>query len=206
MKVVLVNGSPNEKGCTYRALEEIEKVLNSEGIDTEIFYLGKKAISGCIGCGACLKTGECFMDDIVNTFLDKAKDADGFIFGSAVHYASATGFLIPFMDRVFYGKARIFKNKPAACVVSCRRGGATATFDQINKYFAYSNMPIVTSQYWNMVHGRCYEDVEKDLEGLQTMRSLAKNMSWMLKCIEAGDKAGVDRPKYEKIVLTDFIR
>lgn len=206
MKVLLVNGSPNKKGCTYRALEEIEKELNENGIDTEIFYLGNKAISGCIGCGSCLKTGKCFMNDIVNEFLEKAQEADGFIFGSAVHYASATGFLIPFMDRVFYGKGRIFKNKPAACVVSCRRGGATATFDQINKYFAYSNMVIVTSQYWNMVHGRIYEDVEKDEEGLQTMRTLAKNMSWILKCIEAGDKLEIPRPKYEKIVLTDFIR
>ncbi len=206
MKVILVNGSPHEKGCTYTALTEIEKTLEKNGIETEIFWLGNKPTSGCIGCGNCLETGKCFMDDKVNEFLEKVPETDGFIFGTPVHFASGSGMITSFMDRVFYGRRNLFKNKLAACVVSCRRGGATSTFDQINKYFAMNNMPIVTSQYWNMVHGSKPEDVLKDEEGLQTMRTLANNMSWLLKCIEAGKNTGIKEPENEKIIQTNFIR
>ena len=206
MKVILVNGSPHKQGCTYTALTEIKKTLEKNGIETEEFWLGNKPTAGCIGCGNCLETGKCFMDDKVNEFLEKVPEADGFIFGTPVHFASGSGMITSFMDRVFYGRRNLFKNKLAACVVSCRRGGATSTFDQINKYFAMNNMPIVTSQYWNMVHGSKPEDVLKDEEGLQTMRTLANNMSWLLKCIEAGKNAGIKEPENEKIIQTNFIR
>jgi multimeric flavodoxin WrbA len=208
MKVLLVNGSPHAKGCTYTALTELAGALGKQGIETEIFQVGTKAISGCLGCGACEDTGRCFINDPVNEFLDKALSADGFIFGSPVHYASASGMLTSFMDRVFYANnmTERFAYKPAAAIVSARRAGTTATFDQINKYFAISNMPIVSSQYWNMVHGSTPEDVKKDLEGLQIMRTLGNNMAWILKSIEAGKAAGVSLPKREKAVHTNFIR
>ena len=198
MKVLLINGSGHQYGCTYTALAEIEKILNSNQIETEIIWLGLKPIAGCIGCGSCIKTDECFRNDIVNDFIKKSKEADGFIFGTPVHYASASGMLTSFMDRAFYGRSKIFKNKPAAGVVSCRRGGATATLDMINKYFAMNNMPIVTSQYWNMVHGNNPDEVKQDLEGMQTMRTLGNNMSWMLKCIECGKNNGIKYPENEE--------
>ena len=206
MKVILVNGSPHQKGCTYTALTEVKKALEKNGIETEEFWIGNKPTSGCIGCGSCLETGKCFMDDKVNEFLEKVPNADGFIFGTPVHFASGSGMITSFMDRVFYGRRKLFKNKLAAGVVSCRRGGATSTFDQLNKYFSISNMPIVTSQYWNMVHGSKPEDVLKDEEGLQTMRTLGNNMAWLLKCIEAGKNAGIEKPENEKIISTNFIR
>lgn len=206
MKVILVNGSPHKQGCTYTALTEIKKTLEKNGIETEEFWLGNKPIAGCIGCGSCLETGKCFVEDKVNEFLEKVPSADGFVFGTPVHFASGSGMITSFMDRVFYGRRNLFKNKLAACVVSCRRGGATSTFDQINKYFAMNNMPIVTSQYWNMVHGSKSEDVLKDEEGMQTMRTLGNNMAWLLKCIEAGKNAGVKEPENEKIRQTNFIR
>ena len=204
MKVILVNGSPHEKGCTYTALKEIENTLNNQDIESEIFWLGNKPISGCLGCGSCLKTGKCFINDKVNEFLDKVEEADGFIFGTPVHFASASGMITSFMDRVFYGRSNLFKNKPSAGIVSCRRGGASSTFDMLNKYFSMNNMPIVTSQYWNMVHGNKPEEVEQDLEGMQTMRTLANNMAWLLKCINAGKKAGIELPKNETIVRTNL--
>lgn len=206
MKVILVNGSPHEKGCTYTALTEVQKTLEKNKIETEIFCVGNKPISGCLGCGNCIKTGKCFMEDKVNEFLEKVPEADGFVFGTPVHFASGSGMITSFMDRAFYGRRELFKNKLASAVVSCRRGGATSTFDQINKYFAMNNMPIVTSQYWNMVHGSKPEDVLKDEEGLQTMRTLANNMSWLLKCIESGKKLGIKEPENEKIISTNFIR
>ena len=205
MKVILVNGSPNEKRCTYTALKEVEDTLNKHNIETELIWLGNKPISGCLGCGACLKTCRCFMNDIVNEFLDKAEYADGFIFGTPVHFASASGMITSFMDRAFYGRSNLFKNKPAAGIVSCRRGGASSTFDMLNKYFAMNNMPIITSQYWNMVHGNKPEEVKQDLEGMQTMRTLANNMAWILKCIEAGKNNGIDYPENEPIIRTNFI-
>lgn len=207
MKVLLVNGSAHARGCTYTALSEVAGALKQNGIETEIIQVGVKPIAGCIGCGACGATGKCFIDeDGVNAFVEKAKSADGFIFGSPVHYAAASGALTSFLDRAFYGKGKVFQGKPGACVVSCRRGGATAAFEQINKYFTISCMPIVSSQYWNMVHGNTPDEVKQDLEGLQTMRTLGNNMAWMLKCIEAGRKAGVDFPEREPALKTNFIR
>lgn len=209
MKVLLINGSPKAKGCTYTALEEVAKTLNEEGIETEIFHIGTKPIAGCLGCHQCAKLGKCVFDDIVNVALEKVSDFDGFVFGSPVYYASANGAMTAFMDRLFYAngcsKKGAFYLKPAACVVSARRAGTTATFDQLNKYFTISNMPIISSQYWNMVHGYTPEDVKKDLEGMQTMRTLARNMAFFLKCKDAGLKAGVELPKKEKHVFTNFM-
>lgn len=208
MKVLLINGSYNEKGCTYTALCEVEKELNKAGIETEIFYVGKKPLRGCTGCGNCYKTGsgKCvFDDDTVNIALEKAKTADGFIFGSPVHYASASGMITSFLDRFFYA-GNDFAYKPGAAVVSCRRAGSTAALDQLNKYFTIANMPVVSSQYWNMVHGNTPEQVAQDLEGLQIMRTLGRNMAWLLKCIEAGKNTGVSLPENEPRVRTNFIR
>lgn len=206
MKVLLVNGSPHANGCTYTALCEVAGALEKEGIETEIFQVGTKPISGCLACGACMKTGRCVINDTVNEFLAKVETADGFVFGSPVHFASASGALTSFMDRVFYGRGNLFAYKPAAAVMSCRRGGATATFEQINKYFTISNMPVVGSQYWNMVHGNNPDEVKQDLEGLQTMRTLGRNMAWLLKSIQAGRDAGVEVPQREAKVATNFIR
>lgn len=206
MKVILVNGSPKEKGCTYTALCEVAGALEKNGIETEIFQVGAKPIAGCIGCGACSKSGKCFVDDGVNEFVEKAKTADGFVFGSPVHYAAASGALTSFLDRAFYGKGAVFAGKPGAAIVSCRRGGASAAFDQLNKYFTISNMPVVSSQYWNQVHGNTPEEVRKDAEGMQTMRTLGNNMAWLLKCIEAGAAAGITFPEREPAVKTNFIR
>ena len=205
MKVLLVNGSPHQKGCTYTALEEVAKTLEENEIEAEIFQLGNKAINGCIGCGSCKKSGQCFMDDKVNEFAQKAKDADGFVFGSPVHYAAASGALTSFLDRVFYSAGKYLQFKPAASVASARRAGTTATLDQINKYATISNMPLVSSQYWNMVHGFTPEDVKKDLEGMQTMRTLGRNMAWLLKCIELGKSNNINRPELEERVATNFI-
>lgn len=206
MKVLLVNGSSRAKGCTYTALEEVAGALNRNGIETEMIQVGVTPVAGCNGCGACSKTGRCFRDDGVNEFVEKAKSADGFVFGSPVHYASASGALTSFLDRAFYGKGKVFEGKPGACVVSCRRGGASSTFDQINKYFTINSMPVVSSQYWNMVHGNTPDEVRQDLEGMQTMRTLGNNMAWLLKCIEAGRQAGVNFPEREPFVRTNFIR
>ncbi len=206
MKVILVNGSPKQNGCTYTALKEVEESLNKNGIETEIFWLGAKPMAGCIGCGSCLKNGQCFVDDKVNEFLAKVSTTDGFVFGTPVHFAASSGMLSSFMDRAFYGRKKLFSNKVAAAVASCRRGGATATLDEVNKYFQISNMPVVSSQYWNMVHGNKPEEVVKDEEGMQTMRTLGNNMAWLLKCIEAGKNNGVDLPKNEDIISTNFIR
>ncbi len=207
MKVLLVNGSPHKEGCTYTALKEIQKSLESSGVESEIFWIGNKAISGCIGCGYCYKNGKCFMDDNVNEFVELAKEADGFIFGSPVHYAAASGALTSFMDRAFYSGGKHMQYKPGAAITSARRGGTTAAFDQLNKYFTISNMPVVSSQYWNMVHGTSPEEVLQDEEGLQVMRVLGKNMAWLLKCIELGKEAGVERPEAEaERKRTNFIR
>lgn len=206
MKVILVNGSPRPKGCTYTALNEVAKALQKNGIETELFQVGAKPVMGCIGCDKCRKTGKCFIDDVVNEFLDKVPEADGFVFGSPVYFAAAAGSLVSFMDRAFYAKSQLYRGKPAAAVVSCRRGGSTATFDQINKYFTIFQMPIVSSQYWNQVHGNTPEEVVKDEEGMQTMRTLGNNMAWLLKCIEAGREKGITMPEEEPIIRTNFIR
>lgn len=206
MKVILVNGSPRKEGCTFTALSEVEATLREEGIETEIYHIGQEVV-GCKACRACAKIGKCVIDDLVNSFVDKARDADGFIFGSPVHYAAASGNITSFMDRAFFSGKGAFAFKPAACVLSARRAGTTAAFDQLNKYFTISQMPVISSRYWNMVHGSNPEDVLKDAEGLQTMRMLARNMAWFLKLREAGDKAGVPLPKQEEVInFTNFIR
>ncbi len=208
MKVLLVNGAPHEKGCTFTALCEVEKALQKEGIETEIFWLGNKPVRGCIGCGGCRKNGgTCvFDDDVTNELIEKAKSADGFVFGSAVHYAAPSGTICAVMDRAFFAGSGNFKFKPAASVLSCRRGGATAAFEVLNKYYTISSMPVVSSSYWNMVHGAKAEDVLKDEEGLQTMRNLGKNMAWLLKCIENGKANSINKPELEAGYRTNFIR
>lgn len=206
MIVLLVNGSPHKEGCTYTALQEVAKVLNNEGIETEIYWIGNRPISGCIACGKCLATGMCCIDDTVNPFIEKAHNADAFVFGSPVHYAAASGAITSFLDRAFYGKSAIYALKPGAAVVSCRRGGASAAFDQLNKYFTISQMLVVGSQYWNQIHGNSPEEALQDAEGLQTMRTLGRNMSWILKCIEQGKHAGVTKPEKEAPQKTNFIR
>ncbi|PKN51800.1 MAG: flavodoxin family protein [Deltaproteobacteria bacterium HGW-Deltaproteobacteria-13] len=207
MKVLLVNGSPNKKGCTYTALCEVEKELNKKDIETEIFYIGKKPIRGCTACAKCLDLGKCvFDDDVVNVALGIADKSDGFIFGSPVHYAGPSGFITSFLDRCFYAGSDVFTYKPGAAIVSCRRGGATAAFEQLNKYFTINSMPVVSSQYWNMVHGNTPQEVMQDMEGLQTMRTLGRNMAWLLKSIAAGKKAGIGLPEQEERVWTNFIR
>lgn len=210
MKVLLVNGSPHKDGCTNRALEEISQALNEEGIDTEIIWIGNKPISGCIACRSCITEKKCVFDDIVNEFVDKAKKADGFIFGTPVYYAAVSGSLTSFMDRVFYSaslsRRNVFKYKPAAGICSARRAGTTSTYDQLNKYFGINQMPIISSRYWNMVFGNIKEEVEKDLEGMQVMRMLGYNMAYFLKCIDAGKKAGIKIKKEDSLIPTNFIR
>lgn len=210
MKVILVNGSPHKDGCTFTALAEVAKALKEEGIDTEFFHLGTKPLNGCIACGHCRKHQRCVFSDSVNEFLDLAQAADGFVFGSPVHYAAAGGAITSFLDRVFYTDSgsgqQAFYLKPAAAVVSARRAGTTASLDQINKYFTIKEMPIISSKYWNMVHGNTPEEVRKDEEGLQIMRTLGRNMAWFLKCKEAGMKAGIPFPTQEEGLRTNFIR
>ncbi len=211
MKVLLVNGSPHKSGCTNRALEEVAATLQKEGIETEMFWLGNKPIGGCIACKRCVQTGKCVFDDIVNTCREKAYEADGFVFGTPVHYGAASGNMTAFMDRLFYSELggnqnKAFYLKPAAAVISARRAGTTATFDQMNKYFTIQEMPIVSSRYWNMVHGAVPEQVEEDLEGLYTMRVLGRNMAYLLKCQEAAKKAGVALPEREPAIFTNFVR
>jgi multimeric flavodoxin WrbA len=206
MKVILINGSPHENGCTNRALTEIANTLKAQGVDAEIHWLGISAIAGCRGCGACAKLGKCIVEDRVNELAPLIRDADGVVFGSPVHYAAAGGTITAFMDRLFYSSSKALAGKPACAVFSCRRGGASAAFDQLNKYFTISSMPIVSGQYWNMVHGSKPEDVEQDLEGLQIMRSLGRNMAWLLSCIEAGKEKGICFPEKEPPIRTNFIR
>lgn len=209
MKVLLINGSPHRNGCTYTALNEVAEILNAEGIATEMFWIGNRPLSGCIACKTCVKKHRCVFNDKVNEFLDIAAEFDGFIFGSPVHWGAASGALTSFMDRAFYadlcGGLNSFTLKPAAAVVSARRAGTTATWDQINKYFALMQMPIISSRYWNIVHGAKPEEVRQDLEGMQTMRFLARNMAYFLKCREAAIKAGVQPPQQEKVTFTNFI-
>ena len=211
MKVILVNGSPNKNGCTYTALCEVEKTLNEADIETEIFWIGTKPIIGCTACMKCREKGKCTFDkDVVNEFTEKAYEADGFIFGSPVYYAGATGAITSFLDRAFYSSSQgsgleAFKHKPASVICSARRGGTTATYDQLNKYLGISQMPIISSFYWNMVHGNTPEEVKQDLEGLATMRQLGRNMAFFLKCIEAGKKDGLT-PEEEPKIAFNFIR
>jgi len=208
MKVLMINGSCNEQGCTYTALSEVAKVLNNEGIETEIIQLGKAAYRDCIGCGACRKlNNRCvFNDDIINQIIEKAEKADGFVFGSPVYYAHPSARLQAVLDRVFYAGSSVFAFKPGAAVVSARRAGTTASLDVINKYFTISKMPVVSSSYWNNVHGISAEQVSEDTEGLQTMRNIGHNMAWMLKCIEKAKNDGIELPRVESGERTNFIR
>ena len=207
MKVLMLNGSPHESGCTFTALSEMEKVFNNEGIETEIVQIGTSVIAGCRGCAACVKLGKCVIDDSVNEFAEKARQADGLVLGTPVHYAAASGSVTSFLDRLFYSGGRpTFRLKPCACIAVARRAGTTAALEQLNKYPTISEMPLISSKYWNMIHGACPEDVMKDEEGLQTIRTLASNMAWFLKCKEAGEKAGVKMPENEKKIFTNFIR
>lgn len=210
MKVLLTNGSPHEKGCTYTALCEVAEALNSCGVDTDMFWTGNKALSGCIGCRSCERNNRCVFQDSVNDFLEIAGDYDGFVFGTPVHWGAASGAITSFLDRAFYADLRAgggrFLLKPAAAVISARRAGTTATWDQINKYFGLMQMPIITSRYWNIVHGAAPEQVKKDLEGMQTMRILGKNMAFFLQCKDLALKMGLQKPKQEEITFTNFIR
>lgn len=211
MKVILVNGSPHEKGSTFTVLNVMAETFAKEGIETEIFWIGNKALNGCIACKTCAKIGECVFHDEVNEFTAKAKEADGFIFGAPVHYASAPGAMTSFMDRAFYSDFvgngnKSYYLKPAAAVTVARRAGNVSTYDQMNKYFGLHQMPIISSSYWNLVYGTNPEDIMKDAEGLKTVRTLARNMSYFLKCQQAGKTQGVSLPEEEPAIFMNFIR
>ena len=205
-KVLLINGSPHEHGCTFTALSEVADTLSKNGVETEMLYLGQKPVAGCIACRSCYQTGQCVFDDKVNEINRRIDEFDAVIVGSPVYYAGPAGQLCAFLDRLFYSSRGRMAGKLAAAVVSCRRGGATATFDRLNKYFTISNMYVVGSQYWNQVHGNTPEEVKQDAEGLQTMRTLGQNMAWMLENRAAGMRSGVKAPEYEAKVNTNFIR
>ena len=207
MKVLLVNGS-SRKECTYTALSKVAESLNEEGINTEIINIGGTPIRDCIGCGMCAKNGNSrcvFNDDIVNEIIKKAEESDGFIFGTPVYYAHPTGRILSVLDRAFYAGKKAFAFKPGASIISARRGGTVASFDVLNKYFTINQMPIASSTYWNNVHGNNKEEVVQDIEGMQTMYNLGKNMAWLLKCIESGKKNNINTPE-NKMVKTNFIR
>lgn len=206
MKVLMLNGSVHPNGTTFAALTEIGKTLEQEGISYEIFQMGGDAVRDCIGCGQCSERGCVFDDDRVNEFVAKAKEADGLIFGTPVYYAHPSGRILSFLDRVFYSSGRSFAYKPGAAVAVARRGGTSASLDVLNKYFGISQMPVVGSTYWNMAHGVNGEEALLDEEGMQTMRNVARNMAWMLKCFEAGREKGIALPQAERGKRTNFIR
>lgn len=202
----MLNGSAKPNGNTFSALHEIGVQLEKEGIDYEIFQLGADPVRDCIGCGQCSAEGCVFSDDAVNTFIRKAREADGFVFGTPVYYAHPSGRILSFLDRAFYSGKSAFTFKPGASVAVARRGGTTASFDVLNKYFGISQMPVAGSTYWNNVHGRVPGEALKDDEGLQTMRNLARNMAWMMKCFQAGKEVGIALPSAETDHKTHFIR
>lgn len=207
MKVMLLNGSSNQKGCTYTALMEAAKVLEAEGIETELIQLGGDPIRDCIGCGGCRAGMGCvFQDDAINNIVEKAKSCDGFIFGTPVYYAHPSGRVLSALDRMFFSGKKAFEHKPGFAVASARRAGTTASLDVLLKYFTISEMPIVSSSYWTMVHGNIPEEVMQDAEGLQTVRNAAKNLSWLLKCIELGIENDILPPEAEHAARTNFIR
>ena len=204
MKVLLINGSPHAQGCTYTALMEVAGALEKNGIETELFQLGVKPVHGCIACGKCKQTGKCvFEDDALSKLAPCCAAADAYVVGSPVYYAGPNGALCAVLDRLFYAYGQDMTGKPAAAVVSCRRGGASASFDRLNKYFSINQMPIVTSQYWNSVHGFTPDDIRQDREGLQTMRTLGNNMAYLLKAMA---DANVPKPEREPYTATNFIR
>lgn len=206
MKVLLVNGSPHEAGCTYTALSEVGEALRAEGVDTEMIWLGNKPVEDCIACGKCRGLGKCVFDDVVNELIGRAKEADGFVFGSPVYYAHPSGRVLSALDRAFYAGKAAFAGKPGASVVSARRGGTAASYDVLNKYFGISSMPVVSSTYWNMVYGNTPDEVRRDAEGMQTMRNLGRNMAYLIKCIAAGRAAGIEAPVQETAAKTNVIR
>lgn len=206
MKVLMLNGSARPTGNTYIALREIGEQLLKEGIDYEIVNVGAAPIRDCLGCGGCTAAGCAFGDDGVNEFIAKARQADGFVFGTPVYYAHPSGRILSFLDRAFYSGSAAFACKPGASVAVARRGGTSASFDVLNKYFGISRMPVVGSTYWNLVHGAKVGEAAEDAEGLQTMRNLARNMAYLLKCQEAGRLAGVPLPETERTSRTNFIR
>ena len=206
MKVILVNGSPHENGTTWAGLDEIAKTLEAEGIETEMFWIGNEAVGGCVGCGGCEATGRCVFGGIVNEFLDQAEKADGFVFGAPVHYAGPAGNMKSFMDRVFYAGGSSFRLKPGACIAAARRAGVVTTMDDMNKYLTISEMPVVSSTYWNMIFGFSAEQARRDAEGMLTMRNIGRNMAYLLKCMEAAKAAGIEKPEEEPRVWTHFIR
>lgn len=202
-RILLINGSPHSNGCTATALAEMIKVFDAEGIETQLFNIGNRNIRGCVACGNCRKAGKCIFDDAVNEAAELFRESDGLVIGSPVYYGSPNGTLLSFLDRLFYSTSFSKHFKVGAAIVSCRRGGNTASFDVLNKYFTISSMPVASSTYWNQVHGFTAEDVKKDLEGLQTMRNLARNMAFMIKAIgEAKEKYGL--PKLERGSFTSF--
>ena len=204
MKALLINGSPHAKGCTYTALSELKHTLEAEGIETELIHVGNQDVRGCIACGQCRKLGKCVFDDVVNEVAPKLAEADAFVIGAPVYYSSPAGGAISFMDRLFFSTFNVDKTmKVGAAVVTCRRGGNTASFDVLNKYFSISGMPIASSQYWNMVYGGSAEEVLKDAEGLQTMRTLGRNMAFMIKSIQLG-KQQFGLPEKEPTTFTNF--
>ena len=208
MKVLLLNGSSHPHGCTNTALQAIATTLEAAGIQTEILFLGNEPVRDCTACGTC-KTlpGRCVFDgDIVNQVIAKAEAADGFVFGTPVYYSHPSGRILSVLDRAFYAGKAAFVHKPAAAIASARRAGTSASLDVLQKYFTISQMPVVSSTYWTMVHGSKPEDVLQDAEGLQTMRNLAANMAWVLRCIEAGKEAGIQPPQAESGARTNFIR
>lgn len=207
MKALLLNGSTRKNGCTYLALSEVAKALNTEGVETEIVQMGGGSVRDCIGCNGCAGKGRCvFGDDMVNEIITKAEEADGFIFGSPVYYAHPSGQVLSLLDRLFYAGGGAFTHKPGAAVATARRAGTTASLDVLNKYMTDAQMPVVTSTYWNMVFGPAPELVAQDKEGLQTMRNLGRNMAWLLKCIQAGVRQGVTPPVAETDHWTNFNR
>ncbi len=205
MKVLLINGSPHEKGTTRRAFDIVCTVLNKNEIETEIITVGKENVSGCVVCGGCAKTGRCVKDDVVNVLIEKIEEADGVIIGTPVYYASMNGTLKAILDRVFYSRKK-FTGKVGAAIAVARRAGTTATIDEINKYFMISGMPVVSSKYWNMLFGSNYDQAEQDIEGLETMEMLGENMSYLLKCIDLGKKAGITAPENKYTTRTNFIK
>ena len=206
MKVLLVNGSPRERGCTHEALCAVADVLREEGAETQLLWLGNKPVQDCIACGKCREAGRCVFEDAADRLIDAAKEADGFVFGSPVYYAHPSGRLLSVLDRAFYAGKYAFAGKPGASIVSARRGGTAASFDVVNKYFGISCMPVVSSTYWNMVYGNTPEEVRRDAEGMQTMRNLARNMAYLLRCVQAGKKAGILPPVPETGAKTNVIR
>lgn len=206
MKVILINGSPNKNGCTYTALKEVEEALNKNDIDTELIQIARKEYYGCTACGFCRKNKRCVFDDLVNELAEKLDEADGLVVGSPVYYAGPNGALLSVMDRLFYAHSKKLIRKPAAAVVSARRGGTTATFDRLNKYFSINQMPIVSSTYWNNVHGNTPDEVKKDLEGMEVMRNLGENMAWLLRCIQLGKEMKVKEPEIKRENFTNFIK